>query len=44
MILESEHATLGQVAATWTWLREVINKLPSNKRKFKTLIINKIDN
>jgi len=38
MILEFEHATLGQVAATWAWLREVINKLSSNEREFKTLI------
>src|ERR1044071_7173626 len=44
MILESEHAILGQVAATWAWLREVINKLPSNEREFKTLMINEIDN
>ncbi|CAG8701368.1 13170_t:CDS:2, partial [Funneliformis mosseae] len=44
MILESEYATLGQVVATWAWLREVINKLPSNEREFKTLMINEIDN
>ena len=44
MILESEHTILKQVAATWTWLKEVINKLPSNEREFKTLMINEIDN
>jgi hypothetical protein len=44
MILEAEQATLGQVAATWAWLREIINKLPSSKREFKTLMANEIDN
>lgn len=44
MILESEQATLGQVAATWAWLREIINKLPSNESEFKTLMISEIDN
>ncbi len=44
MILESEQATLGQVAAIWAWLREIINRLPSNEREFKTLMINEIDN
>src|SRR6266498_6153689 len=44
MILESEQATLRQVAATWAWLREIINRLPSNEREFKTLMINEIDN
>ena len=47
MILESEQANLGQVAATWTWLREIINTLPSNdsnESEFKTLMANEIDN
>ncbi len=44
MILESEQATLGQVAATWAWLREIVNRLPSDEREFKTLMINEIDN
>ncbi|RIA97872.1 hypothetical protein C1645_813591 [Glomus cerebriforme] len=33
MILESEQVTLGQVAATWAWLREIINKLPTNNNR-----------
>jgi len=44
MILKSEQATLGQVAATWAWLREIVNRLPSDEREFKTLMINEIDN
>ena len=43
MILESEQATLGQVAAAWAWLREIINKLPTNNSseiEFKTLMAN----
>lgn len=44
MILESEHATLGQVAATWVWLREIVNKLPSSENEFKILMANEIDN
>src|SRR6266498_3505502 len=44
MILESEQATLRQVAATWAWLREIVNRLPSDEREFKTLMINEIDN
>jgi hypothetical protein len=44
MILESDHATLGQVAAAWAWLREIINKLPSSEEEFKNLIANEIDN
>ncbi|CAB4480402.1 unnamed protein product [Rhizophagus irregularis] len=31
MILESEQATLGQVAASWVWLRGIIEKLPSSE-------------
>jgi len=44
MILESEHTTLGQVAATWVWLREIVNKLPSSENEFKILMANEIDN
>ena len=44
MILESEQATLGQVAATWAWLREIVNKLPSSENEFKILMANEIDN
>ena len=44
MILESEQATLGQVAAIWAWLREIINRLPSSEKEFKILMVNKIDN
>jgi hypothetical protein len=43
MILESEQATLGQVAATWAWLRAVVNKLPSSENEFKVLMANEID-
>ena len=43
MILESEQATLGQVAATWAWLREIVNKLPSSENEFKILMANEID-
>ncbi|RIA90408.1 hypothetical protein C1645_823400 [Glomus cerebriforme] len=32
MILESEQATLGQVAASWAWLRGIIEKLPSSEK------------
>ncbi|CAB4434770.1 unnamed protein product [Rhizophagus irregularis] len=31
IILESEQATLGQVAASWVWLSGIIEKLPSSK-------------
>lgn len=37
-------ATLGQVAASWVWLRGIIEKLPSSKSEFKTLMTNEIDN
>ena len=43
MILESEQATLGQVIATWAWLREIVNKLPSSENEFKILMANEID-
>ncbi|PKC64788.1 hypothetical protein RhiirA1_461946 [Rhizophagus irregularis] len=42
--IESEQATLGQVAASWVWLRGIIEKLPSSESGFKTLMANKIDN
>src|SRR5947207_11668535 len=44
MILESEQATLGQVAATWAWLRGIIDKLPFSENEFKMLMANEIDN
>jgi hypothetical protein len=44
MILESEQATLGQVAASWAWLRGIIEKLPFSENEFKTLMVNEIDN
>ena len=42
--MESEQATLGQVAASWAWLRGIIEKLPSSESEFKTLMANEIDN
>ncbi|CAJ0636944.1 9596_t:CDS:2 [Entrophospora sp. SA101] len=34
-ILESEHANLGHVIASWAWLRGVIEKIPSNLDSIK---------
>ncbi|CAJ0851084.1 14177_t:CDS:2 [Entrophospora sp. SA101] len=34
-ILESEHAKLGHVIASWAWLRGVIEKIPSNLDSIK---------
>ncbi|CAG8726842.1 10986_t:CDS:2, partial [Cetraspora pellucida] len=45
-ILETENATLGQVAASWTWLCETINKssLTITNNDFQDFLINEIDN
>ncbi|CAG8581991.1 15241_t:CDS:10 [Cetraspora pellucida] len=43
-ILETERATLGQVAASWAWLRGVINKSSLTNNDFKDSLIIEIDN
>ncbi|CAG8509983.1 11750_t:CDS:2, partial [Scutellospora calospora] len=44
-ILETENATLGQVAASWAWLRETINKSSLiNDDDFQDFLIMEIDN
>ncbi|CAG8513028.1 550_t:CDS:2, partial [Cetraspora pellucida] len=44
-ILETENATLGQVAASWAWFRETINKSSLiNDDDFQDFLIMEIDN
>ncbi|CAG8825544.1 20393_t:CDS:2, partial [Racocetra persica] len=43
-ILETEKATLGQVAASWAWLRRVINKSLFTNNDFQNSLIIEIDN
>ncbi|CAG8824695.1 6853_t:CDS:2, partial [Racocetra persica] len=43
-ILETEKATLGQVAASWAWLRGVINKSTFTNNDFQDSLIIEIDN
>ncbi|CAG8638721.1 10968_t:CDS:2, partial [Dentiscutata heterogama] len=43
-ILETEKATLGQVAASWAWLRGIVDKSSFTNNNFKNSLIIEIDN